>query len=141
MILPVSYRGDPIEFPEGLCEIRLGGKSCRAGDIRDGEIRIPEKLTGSLQSAPVQILDRRKSGIFGKGMCHIIFIHVSQPCQGVQSNMFCIVCVQIFFYLGTFFCHPYSIDGDRHQLAGRAEDPQDQYFKKVLTDQFRTVAS
>lgn len=56
--LPVFYRRDAVKFPEGLSEIGLRGKACGPGNIGDGKVRIPEKLTGSLQPAPIQILNR-----------------------------------------------------------------------------------
>ena len=52
-----------------------------------------------------------------------------QAGQCIQCDTLCIVCVQIFFYLGTFFCHPYSVYGDRHKLAGRAQDAQNDAMK------------
>ena len=56
--LPVFYRGDAVKFPEGLSKIGLRGKTCGTDNIGDGKVRIPEKLTGSLQPALIQILDR-----------------------------------------------------------------------------------
>ena len=63
---------------------------------------------------------------------------MSQPCQCVQGDLGSIVCVEIFFYLGAFFCHAHGCVRDRDELLG-AQDPHDQNIQQTLADHFRSV--
>ena len=71
-------------------------------------------------------------------MRHIVFIHMSEAGQCFQRDMLCIVSVQVFFYLGTFFCHSDRRDGHGHHMTG-AHDPENQDLKKMLADQIGAV--
>ena len=101
-------------------------------------ICIPKERTGYVQHFLVQVLDRRLPRIFGKGMGHIVFIHMCQICHGIQSDMICIICIQVFLDLCTFFCHVSGRHGHRNKMLG-TDDPEDQDLQKILTDFIRTV--
>ena len=83
VFLTVFDRGDTVLFPEGLGKVGLGGKAYGGRDRGNGVIRIPKKCAGHIQPFVVQVLNRRLPGIFGKGMCHVVFIHMCQISQSV----------------------------------------------------------
>lgn len=58
MRLTVFDRCDTVLFPEGLSEIRLGGKAHGGGYGRNRVIRIGKKSAGGFHPALIQILDR-----------------------------------------------------------------------------------
>ena len=53
--------------------------------------------------------------------------------QSIQSDLICIICVQIFFDLGAFFGHMGGGNSHRDQMLG-PDDPEDQNLQKILAD-------
>ena len=138
MFLPVFHRCHIKILPENLCEIGLGRKSGGGRNIRNRIVGIFQQMLCTLQTRLIQILNRGESGIFCERVHHIIFVHMCQTGQRVQGNVFCIVRVQVFFDLSTFFCHSDRVDRYGNELLG-PYDLQDQNLKQMLADGLRTV--
>ena len=66
-------------------------------------------------------------------MSHVIFVHVRQLSQRIKSDVRCIICIKIFFYLRTFFRNLYRIGGNRNELL-HADNADQQDHEQMLAD-------
>ena len=131
MFLPVFHRCHIKILSENLCKIGLGRKSGGGRNIRNRIVGIFQQMLCALQTRLIQILNRGESGIFCERVHHIIFVHMCQTGQRVQGNVFCIVRVQVFFDLSTFFCHSDRVDRYWNELLG-SYDFQNQDLKQMV---------
>ena len=124
---------DSAESAKALGKVALRRKSCLSGYLGDPVIRIFQKLHAHLKPSPVQIADGRDSIILGKFVAQIIFIQMAQLRQGIQSDWFTVMGIQITPDHGAL---PGGMPGGNH-LKGGICDPSEldgKYFQHVAAD-------
>ena len=99
---PVLVRCHAGLFTEDLREIRLRRKPDTGGYLRYRQIGGYQKLLAGFQPPVCQVIDRRLSDTFGKGVCQIEFVDMRDLRQGIQSNVLGIIGVDIPLCQSTF---------------------------------------
>lgn len=89
-------------FTEDLREIRLRRKADAGGYLSYRQIGGHQKLLAGFQPPVCQVIDRRLSDTFGKGVCQIEFVDMCDLRQGIQCNVLGIVGIDITLRQSTF---------------------------------------
>ncbi len=137
--LPVLCWRNVQLLAENLREIRLGGKSSRLRNLCNGIVRSFKEMSGLVQPAADQIIDRRDSLIFFESVNHIIFIHIGQPAQHLKGNIFRKMFIQILFNKTAFSGGFVNRSAVQRRLCVPHQQKQ-QDLQKILTD-FRIMIS
>ena len=99
---PVLARCHAGLFTEDLREIRLRRKADAGGYLSYRQIGGYQKPLAGFQPPVCQVIDRRLSDTFGKGVCQIEFVDMCDLRQGIQCNVLGIVGIDITLRQSTF---------------------------------------
>ena len=107
------FSGLPFEY---LGEVGLGGKSGKRGYLGDGMIGGKQQFLADFDTPRIQVVNRGQAGIPGKCMDQIVFAHMCQRGELIQSNAVCKIRIQVPLNLTALLCHPGRGEVSRKKL-------------------------
>ena len=115
------------------------GKAHQLADLRQTVTGVAQHIFAFLNTAAVQIGDRRDAILFLEGMGQIVFVDVGDFSKDIQRDIFAVVAVQIPLDLHTL---P-AVGAGRflylQRKRGTPHQPDEQHFQQILTDRFAAV--
>ena len=135
----VFIGGQAFRLAEALGKIAGRGKAHQLADLRQTVTGVAQHIFAFLNSAAVQIGDRRDAILFLEGMGQIVFVDVGEFGKCFQRDSFAVVAVQIPRELHTL---P-AVGAGRflylQRTRGTPPQPDEPHFQQILPDRFAAV--